>query len=301
MDRNAPDVLAARALMGRAQQKLDRVSKPALVTACKLFGRHVPGRKPALLAQLVAHFEQLDAAIPPNGPCAEAEGSQAVPTQIAPPKVPALCKAAPQAEAVAAPDWLWDIASLRAANVTGMKANVWASRHNQDIYTRSAVLPDIPHVDHIVEIQVVNRAMRRVASGHVGLLTRAGLKSLRQEIVDAAGLRINGMLNLNVTSDTFNHAKMGPFRAFSHRVDRLDSGDAVAVWSAGDACLGGYARGHSAKWLVDDGTWARVERAVGDTIDTIADELGPLGGLPAKYGQELSQLMSLMGLEPRSR
>ena len=331
------DTEGARDVMTRGVANLDPTRWTELAGACGAVGLPVGARrKPALLALLVAHFKALDAGraagLAPAPPAvtrpavaapASASPVPARPAGAAPaPAPPAAARPAPRRTAprrarVADPppgsdgsgsdDDLGDgvLANLRASNVTKKKEAAWAHRGERDVYTLSPDMPLKPCVDHVLEIQVAHRAMRKAAAAHIeGVTTRAMKLRLQTEIVAAAGASVNGLANLNVTSSSINMAKMGPFKVFSHRLDSVDRGDAVAVWGAGEESLGGYAARHgspTARALVDDGTWERIERAVDGAADAIADGLAPLGGLSAAFAEELVAMVSAMRLAPRAR
>lgn len=316
------DTEGARDVMTRGVANLHPTRRTELAGACGAVGLRVGAKttKPELLALLVAHFKALDAgraaglapappavtrpAVAPAPPAAARPAPRRTPTA---PRRARVADPPPGSDGSGSDDDLGDgvLANLRASNVTKKKAAAWAHRGERDVYTLSPDMPLQPCVDHVLEIQVAHRAMRKAAAAHIeGVTTRAMQLRLQTEIVAAAGASVNGLANLNVTSSSINMAKMGPFKVFSHRLDSVDRGDAVAVWGAGEESLGGYAARHgspSARALVDDGTWERIERAVGGAADAIADGLAPLGGLSAAFAEELVAMVSAMRLAPRAR
>jgi hypothetical protein len=127
---------------------------------------------------------------------------------------------------------------LRANNVTDKGDAVWAHRGARDVYTLSQRRPANPNVDHILEIQLLERAAREAPPAGA---TRGVYNA------------VNDVINLNVTTSRINQSKKGPFTSFLNRMDRADT--------RGERSLEQYAR-TSCPHLVDLGHWARIEGAV---------------------------------------
>lgn len=162
----------------------------------------------------------------------------------------------------------FDCLSLR--RPVAQKADaVWASRGGVDAYTdasRSGTAA--PQVDHCIECQMYEHALARAFAAQraeVGsIATTAALDFLRTSV--------NGTCNLNVTSSAVNQAKRGPFSAAMRRMaeDRLR-----------DVTVEQLARQGRARWLVDSGAWARIEREVVRSYDAALDDLSGADVFPS--------------------
>lgn len=178
------------------------------------------------------------------------------------------------------------------APVTSLQELVW-ERRVVDVYsgqTRTSTLS--PQVDHVVEIQLVEHAMLSHAHKSGGIhngvsITQHCIASLLRDVV-------NGVDNLNVTSKRINQAKRGPFTAALRRLrsDRLR-----------DTTLHELARMGRNAWMVDDGTWARIEcqmRLSHERLEASAalsdrTDCGARGARDAVV--ELGDLLSRLGVE----
>ena len=153
------------------------------------------------------------------------------------------------------------LGDLRDNDVSKMKAQTWRHRGKTCLYTQlqeTDVVKLSDENDHVWECQLVNLANARAAEGQgVGVRTRAVQDTLKRVV--------NGVHNLNVTTHTVNQAKKGPFSKFQHHYAtgsgamRLD--DLVSASSSQNVLK-----------LRDDGTWARIERAVVDVHGELARE-----------------------------
>lgn len=131
---------------------------------------------------------------------------------------------------------------------------VWAMRAT-DAYTgKPRVETAQPQVDHCLEVQLVETALVRAYGASRG---RPGSMATAQTC-ELLRTEFNGVQNLNVTTMPINQAKRGPFTAALNRMreDKLR-----------DVTLEQLARQGKARWLVDNGTWARIERAVVASFD----------------------------------
>lgn len=186
---------------------------------------------------------------------------------------------------------------LRGA-VTGLRREVWR-KWQMDLYTRSPEEPLSPEVDHIIEIQVAHYAMLRTLQRELPAgvrVTRAAVRSF----VDLAKPHINGVLNLNVTARDINRAKMGPFKAFLHRLESVHRGDSVSVWGRDEDDIWGYVRKTGKGLSGEDGTWQHIERAVTGACDEVVNRFSPDGGLGAAYAEELGDMLAKMKFQGQS-
>ena len=139
-------------------------------------------------------------------------------------------------------------------NVTRLQSEVWDARDGLDAYTgthRRGFGAQKLNVDHVVELQILQHAAGDVLATHDGLIKNFC------EVVNAP-------LNLNVTSSRINQAKRGPFTAAINRLksDRLRT---VSVEQ--------LARSGSAKWMVDEGVWAKIEKETVLSFDALEETL----------------------------
>ena len=156
--------------------------------------------------------------------------------------------------------------------VTGLAATVWTFRNDVDIYTHSKRNETIkPEVDHLIEVQLTELALVRAFNRDQHSRTGSMATTQAREILAS---KFNGLPNLNVTSKRVNQAKRGPFTA---GVNRLQSDRLRRV------SIEQLARQGSNKWMVDDGTWARIERAIAVSYDHTYTELidGGVDAMPA--------------------
>ena len=181
-------------------------------------------------------------------------------------------------------------------SVTAKADAVWGHRGGVDVYSGATREDTInPQVDHQLEIQLAEIALVRTYSEQ-----GRGAQGVSMAAAQAAGaLRavLNGLDNLNVTSARHNQAKKGPISAAINRLQSEKGLRAVTVEQ--------LARQGKAKWLVDNGDWARIERAVVASYDHAVDELDLLGAdtLPAARRmiagttEELGGILAALGME----
>jgi hypothetical protein len=176
--------------------------------------------------------------------------------------------------------------------VAGKAAQVWQARGGVDVYsgaTRAST--ERPQVDHCLEVQLTEVAFVRVFDAE---RARAGSIATSQAL-ELMRSTFNATDNLNVTSATINHAKRGPFTAALNRLkgDRLRP---VAIEQ--------LARQGRNKWMVDDGTWARISGAVVQSYETAtraleeerAHLLPDAARLVAASAEELGDMLEKLGL-----
>lgn len=136
----------------------------------------------------------------------------------------------------------YDTTSLR-RNVRHLREEVWSARQDVDAYTglvRKNTATE--NVDHVLEVQLVE---------HVVLGTLSSSKELTERMREV----VNSTKNLNVTSQKINQSKKGPFTAAINRLNKRDG-------TLREISVEQLARSGRAKWLVDDGSWARIETEV---------------------------------------
>lgn len=175
------------------------------------------------------------------------------------------------------------------ASVSRKRDAVWAHR-STDVYTgRGQRETPLPQVDHILEVQLVEYALVRAYEKVNARPSSMATAQAHEQLRDA----LNGVANLNVTTRTINVWKMGPTKA---ALNRLNSD------SLRDVTLEQLARQGRAKPLVNDGTWARIERAIVnsyDAIDETLNEQTALAGaaeLTAHTLEELTSVLARLGV-----
>jgi len=146
-------------------------------------------------------------------------------------------------------------------SVSSKAVKVWKARNDVDVYTRASRVETLkPQVDHCLELQLAEVAFVRIFDAE-----RANATSIATaQTLETMRAALNGVDNLNVTSSKINSAKRGPFTASLNRL----KGEYLRPVS-----IDQMARQGRAKWLVDDGTWARISAAVVDAYDATRDAL----------------------------
>ena len=187
-----------------------------------------------------------------------------------------------------------DALALREA-VTAKADAVWTMHRDIDAYTGASREATIaPNVDHTIEVQLVELALVRTykqcaGSGVISMAAAQAAEVLRRAF--------NDVDNLNVTSGKVNQSKRGPFTA---AINRLQSDRGLRM-----VPLEQLARQGAAKWLVDDGSWARIERSIVASYDATSDALcgGAVeDGLPGSRElvsgtvEELSTMLEKLGV-----
>ena len=176
---------------------------------------------------------------------------------------------------------------------------VWASRGGVDVYTgERRENTNKYQCDHVIEVQLAEHclvnAMHKagVGAGRVSMAAAQSAQSLRDVL--------NGVDNLNVTTARVNQAKRGPFTAAMNRVRAEERrGGSMRLVS-----LEQLARQGKARWLVDNGTWASIEREVvcsyeacQTTVDEGADEgLRSASELSKAAVEELGATLARLGV-----
>lgn len=182
-----------------------------------------------------------------------------------------------------------DIACLGLrSTVTPLKDTVVTFNNDTDLYTlEDARAIAEPNVDHKLEVQLCELAFAKAytASGaRVGsMATLQAHEHLRA--------RVNDVPNLNVTSRRVNQAKRGPMTAAVRR---------LSTESLRDVSAEQLARQGQAKWLVDNGTWARIETAIVAAYDHLDRDTDPVlidaGKLVDATGDELHAMLTRLKL-----
>jgi hypothetical protein len=141
----------------------------------------------------------------------------------------------------------------------------------------------------VVEVQFAEHALVHamrdagIGAGGVSMAAAQSAQTLRDAL--------NNVHNLNVTTARVNQAKRGPFTAAMNRVRAAEArGGSMRLVS-----LEQLARQGKARWLVDDGTWASIEREVVcsyEACQTAVDE-GADGGLRSASALSIAALEEL--------
>ena len=148
-----------------------------------------------------------------------------------------------------------DMGSLRKP-VSRMRDDVWSQRGGRDAYTnkpRARIAEDEQNVDHVLEVQLLEHAA-------------LDLLSTNHELLNRFRDSVNSSPNLNVTARTVNQSKRGPFTAALNRLRKYDGG-------LREISVEQLARAGRARWLVDEGVWANIERQVVVSFDALAADL----------------------------
>jgi len=177
--------------------------------------------------------------------------------------------------------------------VTNKADAVWSHRGGVDVYCGAARTDtEKPQVDHCLEVQLAEMALVRAYTSNPSSRSQSMATTQAVEMIRN---HFNGVGNLNVTSARINQAKRGPFTAAINRLQ----GDKLRT-----VTLEQLARQGRARWLVDDGTWTRIERAVVCSYDDAHAAL-VAGGTPALPGavelvessmEELNNMLDTLGV-----
>lgn len=166
---------------------------------------------------------------------------------------------------------------------------VWVMRNDTDVYTgasRDVTLAAKCEVDHLLEVQLVEYVFACAAyraapatpigAGRSGAVTRSMSKTASPSfgVLQCEELfreSINATSNLNCTSSRVNQAKRGPFTSALNRLrsNRLR-----------DVTLEQLARQGRARWLVDNGTWAKIETEVVKSYDVLYETIDNAPSIP---------------------
>ena len=119
---------------------------------------------------------------------------------------------------------------------------------------RSQIKRADENIDHVLEIQLVSHATAETLNNNEELAKRM------RDIV-------NEPYNLNITSKHVNQAKRGPFTAAINRLKKRDG-------TLREISVEHLARSGCAKHLVDNGTWANVEKEVVVSYDALSSRAG---------------------------
>ena len=136
---------------------------------------------------------------------------------------------------------------------------VWKHRKDCDVYTQQPKkCVAKPQVDHVIEVQLAEYAL---VSTYMQPTVRNYSAREREVATEQLRNKLTAIPNLNVTSLRINQAKRGPHTAALNRL-------------RGERELRGItleqlARQGRARWLVDDGTWAAIEKAMCASYDEL--------------------------------
>ena len=165
---------------------------------------------------------------------------------------------------------------------------VWRARGDVDLYTlhrRPIVATLEPQVDHTLEVQLCEFALAGRAPGPQ---EGACLEWMRGHM--------NAVPNLNVTTRRCNQSKRGPVTA---ALNRLGAPGGAQLRELSFEQL---ARQGRARWMVDEGVWARVERAMRASHSELEAAVGRGPNtrgtrLREEVVADLGQLLSKLGVE----
>ena len=172
--------------------------------------------------------------------------------------------------------------------VTSKASAVWEYMEGKDIYTnKTRQNTSIPQVDHLLEIQLSEMALVRALADTSATTTSMATA----QTTDMLRHVINGNANLNVTSARVNQAKRGPFTAAMNRI-RSDRFRTVEIEQ--------LVRQGKGKWLIDDGTWAKINRSVVQSYDQVDEDIrgGGIDALPEAarlVNASLDELGAILG------
>ena len=157
-------------------------------------------------------------------------------------------------------------------SVAGKADAVWRHR-GLDAYSLSGRVQTDgarPQVDHALEVQLCEVAFVRAFGTE---RARASSMATAQASELLRGV-FNDVANLNVTSARINQSKKGPFTA---AMNRLGSERTFGLRMVPIEQL---ARQGRARWLVDNGNWARIEETIVESFDS-AERTVRVGGVDA--------------------
>ena len=180
--------------------------------------------------------------------------------------MPIVTRAAAKAAAKAGID-LTGVNAVR-VSVSKQSTNVWEYRQ-MDLYTgRGRAQTPTPEVDHVLEVQLIDFAYVLAYGSVGGMPGSMAAAQAHAQIVDV----LNSVSNLNVTTKKINCAKRGPFTS---ALNRLNSNHGLR-----GVTLEQFARQGTARSLVDDGTWARIEGAIVNVYNATDLELSEADLIP---------------------
>lgn len=169
--------------------------------------------------------------------------------------------------------------------VTDKAEAVWIHREDMDIYSGARKrATERPQVDHILECQLTELALARTfQDGRQTRLKSMATAQATEWLRDA----VNGLDNLNVTSTKINQAKRGPFTA---ALNRIQSGQLRNV------SIRQMARQGRGRWMLDDGTWPRIEAAVVASFDQLQSrEVKTLPAAGEVISESVEELQAILG------
>ena len=169
--------------------------------------------------------------------------------------------------------------------VTTKTAAVWTHRQDTDVYSGARKqATEKPQVDHILECQLTELALARTFQ--CGRQTR--LKSMATaQATEWLRNAVNGLDNLNVTSTKINQAKKGPITA---ALNRIQGGQLRNV------SIQQMARQGRGRWMLEDGTWSRIEAAVVASFDELQSrEVKTLPAAGEVISESVEELQAILG------
>lgn len=180
--------------------------------------------------------------------------------------------------------------------VHGMAEEVWKAHHGIDVYTgQHRKDANTYQVDHQIECQLAEHALVR-AIGAAGV---HGASTSAMQTAESLRAALNSVTNLCCTTKSVNQSKKGPFCAAMNRLRAADErGGSLRL-----VTLEQLARQGRAKWLVDEGVWAKIEHEVVRSYDSfqlaVEDSSGGLqlsSKLSVATVEELGVILSRLGV-----
>jgi hypothetical protein len=178
-------------------------------------------------------------------------------------------------------------------SVSAMSERVWSNRNNIDAYTLASmeeVQTQKPQVDHVLEVQLAEHAFMQAVVDRCGG-GGGGVSMAQQQSAQTLRDAFNDIPNLNVTSTKVNQSKRGPLTA---ALNRLRAGEVRGTLR--HIPLEQLARQGRAKWLVDNGVWARIESEIVKSYDVCSDVTLSNDAMPSSVGLTTATIDSLSHL-----
>ena len=181
------------------------------------------------------------------------------------------------------------------ANVSSKSSQAWKFRGERDVYTNFRNYTDIvkPEVDHVWEIQLLDRAWEKATQHIPPSVLHAGREAVAKFVNDVG--------NLNVTSHIVNQKKKGPFMRWKKRLDesRLRQRpliEAIELSARAD-------ESREMRKMIDNGTWSRICGTIVTTFDYLHEECNS-GKAPAtaqrivvEFGDQVHELLTAMKID----
>ena len=159
---------------------------------------------------------------------------------------------------------------------------MWHFRGQQDVYSRKKEWPGDAHVDHVVEVQVLNTAMDQLGNPGETVADRVKIQHIKKAV--------NGHANLNVTSRDINQSKKGPFTTFVRQFR------ASQVYGATLDDIAREKKNQNLRRMIDEGIWDNIVVQVAESAAAIHDDLISQGGIVRTYAESLHTVIDGMDI-----